>query len=53
MSQPPAGPNAAERRLAKTVEHSSERAAATSSPATPRIDLVWREDVQPVGIAQR
>ncbi len=52
MAQPPAGPSAAERRLAKIVENSSERAAGTS-PATPRIDLVWREGEQPMGTAQR
>ena len=50
MSQPPAGPSAAERRLAQSVEHSSER-AEVASPATPRIDLVWREGEQPMGTA--
>lgn len=50
MSQPPAGPSAAERRLAQLVEHSSERVAA-ASPAAPRIDLVWGEGQQPMGTA--
>lgn len=54
MSQPPATPrpSAAERRLAQLVEHSSVRAAATS-PAAPRIDLVWSEGEQPMGTARR
>lgn len=53
MSQPPATPghSAADRRLAQLVERSSARPA--TSPAVPRIDLVWSEGEQPMGTAQR